>query len=406
MRDHLQSDWLSGKHTTLRFHLLGLAHLPTRREFSPCAYTQKVIKLARMLKTLGHEVLFYGGEGSEVACDEFVPVLSAEARRACYGDYDWRREFFRHDGNDAAHRTFNRNAIHAIRARQQPGDFLLCPMGTYQQPIADALDGMWVVEPGIGYEGIFAPYKVFESYAWMHYLYGRNGQSQGNWYDAVIPNYFDPDDFPFEPDKGDYALFIGRLIQSKGVEIAVQVTRELGMPLILAGQGDPETLGIRDPHVVFVGSASPEQRALLMSEARLAFAPTYYVEPFGGVAVEAQLCGTPVLTTDWGAFSETVLHGVTGYRCRTFDDFLWAAAHIERIRPHDCREWALQNFGMDRVQWMFQEYFSKIADLDGAGWYERRPARQDLDWLHRCYPQREPAREPTAKEHAYEFSTP
>ncbi len=117
MRDHLQSDWLSGKHPTLRFHLLGLAHLPTRREFSPCAYTQKVIKLARMLKMLGHEVLFYGGEGSEVACDEFVPVLSAEARRACYGDYDWRREFFRHDGNDAAHRAFNRNAIHAIRAR-------------------------------------------------------------------------------------------------------------------------------------------------------------------------------------------------------------------------------------------------------------------------------------------------
>src|SRR5690606_22563570 len=107
--------------------------------------------------------------------------------------------------------------------------------------------------------------------------------------------YFEPVDFPFKPDKGDYALFIGRLIQSKGVEIAVQVTRELGMPLILAGQGDPEALGIHDPHVVFVGSAGPEQRAVLMSEARLAFAPTCYVEPFGGVAVEAQFCGTPVL---------------------------------------------------------------------------------------------------------------
>src|SRR5262245_12332288 len=118
-----------------RFHLLGLAHLPTHREYSPCAYTQKVLKLARMLKSLGHEVLFCGGEGSEVDCDEFVPVLSAAERRASYGDYDWRREFFRHDGGDAAHRAFNRNAAAAIRARQRAGDFLLCTMGAYHRPV-------------------------------------------------------------------------------------------------------------------------------------------------------------------------------------------------------------------------------------------------------------------------------
>src|SRR4051812_44031363 len=70
-----------------RFHLLGLAHLPTHRDCSPCAYTQKTVKLARMLKSLGHQVVFYGGEGSEVECDEFVPVVTAADRLACYGDY-------------------------------------------------------------------------------------------------------------------------------------------------------------------------------------------------------------------------------------------------------------------------------------------------------------------------------
>lgn len=378
--------------TRFRFHLLGLAHLPTHRDYSPCAYTQKVIKLARMLKSLSHEVVFYGGEGSEVECDEFVPVLSAAERRACYGDYDWRREFFRHDPGDLAHRAFNRNAVAAVRARQRPGDFLLCTMGTYHKPVADELRGLWVVEPGIGYEGAFAEFRAFESYAWMHFLYGRSGQNDGRWYDAVIPNYFDPEDFPFREQKGDYALYVGRLVRRKGLDVAVQATRALGVPLVVAGQGSLENaeegLHVRDRHVEFVGSVGAERRAELMGRARVLFAPTYYVEPFGGVAVEAQLCGTPVLTTDWGAFSETVLHGVTGFRCRTFDDFLWAADNVRRLRPADCRDWAVNNYSAGRVRWMFQEFFAKIADVGGRGWYELHPERQELDWLRKQYPKK------------------
>ena len=170
----------------------------------------------------------------------------------------------------------------------------------------------------------------------------------------------------------------------------MQVTKELGLPLVIAGQGklrnENEGLDIQDSHVEFVGSVGAESRAKLMGGARLVFAPTYYIEPFGGVAVEAQLCGTPVLTTDWGAFSETVLHGVTGYRCRTFDDFLWAAQRVDRIRPADCRAWAIQNYSIFRVQRMYQEYFSKVADLGRRGWYEPQPNRNELDWLRKFYP--------------------
>ncbi len=374
-----------------QFHLLGLAHLPTHRNYSACAYTQKVIKLSSMLKALGHHVVFYGGECSEIECDEFVQVLSTAERLACYGDYDWRREFFRHDGNDMAHRLFNRRAISAIRGRQQPGDFLLCPMGTYHKPIAGAVKDLWVVEPGIGYEGVFSCYRVFESYAWMHFIYGLTRQPDGRWYDAVIPNYFDPSDFPFQEEKAGYALFIGRVVKRKGVEVAVQVTKALGIPLVIAGQGslrnENEGLDIQDSHVEFLGSVGPEERAELMGRAMLVFAPTYYVEPFGGVAVEAQLCGTPVLTTDWGAFSETVLHGVTGYRCRTFDDFLWAAQNVDRIQPANCRSWAIQNYSMDRVQWMYHEYFARVADLGRDGWYEQHPERRELNWLRRFFPE-------------------
>jgi glycosyltransferase involved in cell wall biosynthesis len=374
-----------------RFHLLGLAHLPTVADLSTCAYTQKIIKLARMLKSLNHEVIFYGVEGSRVECDEFVEVLSEEKRREVYGDYDWWRGFFKHSGSDGAYGQFNQNAIDAIWERGRRGDFLLCPMGNYHQAVAEGVRdiGMMVVESGIGYEGVFAQFKVFESYAWMHHVYGLLGQRDGNWYDCVIPNYFDPVDFPYCDRPAEYALYIGRLIRRKGVQVAVEVTRELGMPLVIAGQGalenEMEGLALDEPHVIFLGAVSPRVRAEVMSRARVAFVPTYYVEPFGGVAVEAQMCGTPVVTSDWGAFTETVLHGVTGYRCKTFEQFCWAVAHIDEIDREACREWSVENYSMERVRWMYQEYFEQLDDLRGAGWYERRERRRELDWLKRRY---------------------
>lgn len=372
-----------------RFHLLGLAHLPTSREYMSCAYTQKALKLASMLKSLGHTVLFYGGEGSEVESDESIQVVSHADRVRTYGDYDWRTDFFKHGPKDHAHQTFNQNAIEAINARKQERDFLLCPMGNYHHPIADAV-GLTAVESGVGYRGVFAKYRVFESYTWMMYVYGLLGMNDGHWYDAVIPNYYDPADFPFQAEKDDYYLYIGRLVRRKGLDVAAQVTREIGARLIVAGQGSlvnpVEKLNVTDTHIRHVGTVGPEERAMLMGRARAVFVPTYYIEPFGGVAVEAQMCGTPVLTTDWGVFSETVIHGQTGFRCRTFDDFVWAARNAPRLNPTVCREWAVKNYSMDRVRWMYQEYFRKLYDLWGKGWYELHPERQELDWLNKEYP--------------------
>ena len=78
----------------LRVHLLGLAHLETNKQNSSCAYTQKIIKLAKMIKDYGHTIYFYGVEGSDVPCDEFVQVSTQEALKRAYGDYDRSTNFF------------------------------------------------------------------------------------------------------------------------------------------------------------------------------------------------------------------------------------------------------------------------------------------------------------------------
>ncbi|PKM73925.1 MAG: hypothetical protein CVU91_02440 [Firmicutes bacterium HGW-Firmicutes-16] len=374
----------------LRFHLLGLAHLETHKRNSSCAYTQKIIKLANMLKKNGHTVYFYGVEGSEVNCDRFFSVTSQEVLKNTYGDYDRTTSFFKMNPNDFAHQLFNTCAITAIMENRQDQDILLCTMGVNQKPIADAVN-LLTVEPGIGYSGVFSSHRVFESYAWMHYIYGLLHVDDGAWYDAVIPNYFDPADFPFKAQKQDYLLYFGRIISRKGVQAASEIAKQTGNQLYIVGQGslnDPvEGLYLgNEKHIVYKPAVGPEERAELLSNAKAVLMPTYYLEPFGGVNVESQLCGTPVITTDWGAFPETVLHGVTGYRCRVFEEFCWAVNNIHRIKPSACREWAEKNYSMDRIGKMYEEYFQRVHRLFGKGWYEDNASRDELAWLERYYP--------------------
>jgi glycosyltransferase involved in cell wall biosynthesis len=367
----------------VKIHLLGLAHTVTNRAYMACAYTQKVLKLAQMLTDLGYEVIHYGAESSCVPCDH-VTVITSEDQRKTYGDYDWRSEFFRHDPKDAAYTVFNGNAVREINRRKGPRDILLVPFGNYQEPIAKAVEIPLTVEMGIGYEGVFADFRVFESYAWMHHVYGKR-REEARYYDAVIPNYFDLSDFTYSDKSHGYLAYIGRLIPRKGVQIAIDVARTLDKPLLMAGQGSLDTFNTEGADVQHLGCLGPEQRDRFLGGAEAVLVPTQYIEPFGGVAVEAQLCGTPVITTDWGAFTETVRHGETGYRCRTMDDFVWATTNAPLLDRRAIRRWASENYSMERVGRMYDEYLRKLQDLYADGWYAQHPDRTNLEWMQRFY---------------------
>lgn len=353
----------------MRFHLLGLPHTQIAADFSSCAFSAKGRNFAKVLRLLGHEAILYAGDRTDAPVDELVPCFTEAERVAClagahYTAASWNFE--------APHwRAFNERAAAAIRQRAGARDIVCAFGGRAHQAVAAALPDLMTIEPGIGYGGTFARYRVWESYAWMHACYGAATKgdacaADGAFFDAVIPGFLDPADFPLRETPDDYFLFIGRLTERKGFRIAVETCRAIGARLVVAGPGEPPD------GVDYVGVVGPEERGRLMAGATAVFAPTTYLEPFGMVAIEAQACGTPAITTDWGAFVETVQQGVTGYRCRTLAEFVDAARACREggLDRRHIRRQAVARYSLEAVAPLYQAYFDRLTTLWAAGWYE------------------------------------
>jgi glycosyltransferase involved in cell wall biosynthesis len=359
----------------MRFHCLGIPHTVSNQDYTACAYTQKVVKFCKMMKNMGHYIIHYGHEDSDVICDEHVTVILNEDFDKVYGTHDYKNNFFKFDTSDDVYQTFYSNCIREVGSRKEKNDFILPFWGSGVRPVCDAHPDLICVEPGIGYAGgHWAKWKVFESYAIYHAYCGLEavGTCKQNWYDVVIPNYFDPEDFTYSENKEDYFLFVGRVYEGKGIHIAIQVTEKIGAKLKVCGQGKLTDCGYKEipSHVEYIGYVGKEERRKLMSKAKGAFVPSMYCEPFGGVQIEMLMSGTPTITTDWGAFTENNIHGFTGYRCRTFHDFCVAALNITNIKAENCRNWAL-NFSLENVGKEYEKYFSDVLNVyTSNGWYK------------------------------------
>ena len=371
----------------MTLHVVSLPHTQTNGEYATCAYTEKVRKFCDMMTGRDRKVILYAGEHNTAACDEHVVVVPEERRAARYGTHDLNdlgRGGF--DFNDQSQWSeMNARAVGEIAKRADPTDLLLLSAGRAQQIIADAHPQMIVAEFGVGYEGIILnraaspAYAAFESHTHCHLVYGLQGWRRGREYDTVIPNFFDPQELP-EGDGGDYLLFIGRLIGLKGVMTAAQVAKATGRKLVVAGPGATEwgdgyvrfadggMEGVEAPGLEYVGAVGPQERACLMGGAHATLVPTVYLEPFGGVAVESMMCGTPVVTTDFGAFTETVEPGLSGFRFQTLQeavDMTEACAGLDR---RNVREYAMARYSLQAVAPLYDRWFTNLDGLWGEGW--------------------------------------
>jgi glycosyltransferase involved in cell wall biosynthesis len=367
-----------------RLHVLGVPHTITNADFCACAYTQKARLFCRMMHERGHYVIHYGHPDSEVECSEHVDVISRETFTKTYGEHDWKTHLFTFNSQDDAYQEYYRRAIAAIWEKKQGkiwsnegcADFLL-PFWNGCRPIAEAHQDMIVVEPGIGYSSNhYAPYKIFESHALMHAYYGLDGALIGHmsWQNTVIPNYFDPEEYTYNDKKDDHLLFLGRVGDAKGPDIAIQVAEHTKTPLRIYGQGMQEFrekwIAENGPteYVEWMGYADIETRRQAFSSARALILPGKYLEPFGGTQVQALLSGTPLITSNWGAYAEVNDESV-GFRCNTFREFCEAVEGVRNINPADCRARG-ERYTLDAIAPRYEQYFRGLMDQrTGAGWY-------------------------------------
>jgi glycosyltransferase involved in cell wall biosynthesis len=308
-------------------------------------------KFIREMTQRGWHCIHYSIPGSDVDC-EMVQCLDIINQH-----------------NDVNVHVYNDRAGREIALRKQPDDMILCFYGIANQAACDANRDLKIIEPSIGYatNTVFADYRVFTSYAHMHMYYGDKDMLMNpSWWDAVIPNAITASEFDFVEDKDDYFLFFGRVIDTKGVNLAIQATEATGKKLIIAGPGDLAGLGYPKvpDHVTMTGLCGVEQRRQLMSKAKAIIALTHYVEPFGNMVAEGLMSGTPAITTDWGGFTETVQQGVTGFRCRKFKDIIDAIHKVDELSPWDCRQWAIDHYEDKVVHDKFNSYLHNLQDLN------------------------------------------
>lgn len=359
----------------MRFHLVGLPHTQSTAAYSNCAFNSLLRGFATMMKSLGHEVFVYSGEDNDAPADEHIPVITKKQQKEWFnieGPQDILRpplDTILYQPHRAWWDRWNKMVWAQMSQRLHRGDFV-CIIGggvLFEPLIAEAhAAGAMPVEYAIGYAGVSArTFHGFGASSWQHVVFGLNPPAdwRGAFYDRVVPHYFNPDDFEYREEKGDYFLYLGKMKEDKGVNVAARAAKAAGARLILAGDG-PTPVEYGEVRRHYVG---PDERRELLAGARGLFVPSLYVEPFGMVAVEGLLSGTPIITTPWGGLGDINIDGVTGYECHTLQDFVDAVDSVSAISPAACRERGME-YSYDNVRHQYQAWFDDLSGLWGQGW--------------------------------------
>jgi len=306
-----------------------------------------------LLRAAGHTVATYARTNDEIVLNGLVSRAKLAVRTVWAGDsYGALEKMVRQERPDVAHfhNTFPlispaaywACANAAVPVVQTLHNYrLLCPGGMFfreGRPCEDCLGGS-VPWPGVRHgcyrnshsaTGAVATmltahhvlntwrdkvnlYVVLTKFAQKKFLEGHFAEEQI----AVKPNCVSPD--PGEKkERGEYALFVGRLAEEKGLRLLLAAWARLraGVTLRIVGEGplrqEISKVVLQRKDVSLLNAVRTRQVPELMHSARFLVFPSIWYEGFPMVIAEAYACGLPVIAPRLGAMAEILDDGVTG----------------------------------------------------------------------------------------------
>ena len=378
----------------MNIHILGIAYTITNEKFLSCPFTQGVYNFLRMMEGESsiESILHYGHANSDLPdYVENVVVLNDDDLMEAYGYYSGTEtisNLFNATLAASAHFNFNKRAIPALENNVEKGDLVLFTMGVGNQMIYDSLkprqEEIACIEYMHGYSHTLVEnFRVYQSHGHRIAVETREAtlantstfNNKSKFSSRVISWGPNPDDFKFKKNKDDYFVFLGRIIEEKGIDLCIQLANKLGFNLKIAGAGSLQNLGYDveklPENIEIIGFADRKKRKELLKNAKGMLAPSNCYETLGWQVIESMLSGTPVITTDFGGYTETVIDGVTGYRCNTFLEFIDAINKIDEIDNQQCYDSAYERFNYDIIKEKYLSYFNFVrGTLNGSGFYE------------------------------------
>lgn len=375
-------------------HVLAPHHTILNDEFSHCAFSGKARRFAQMMKPFGYTVHEYANKGSASAADVKHVMLNDEEFRMFFKP-ETASPGAQADPNTLAGQLFRQRLEQALREYAKPGD-VVAHIWTAYWDLPGKFPNLVHVETGIGYpnDGIGC-FRIFESYAWQHFHWARycshggviptiNGDAYQidrnpacTW---VVPNYYDPADWPLNTEPENCVVFMARFVVDKGIVMLRKIIKrwhELhpddGMRFVLAGMGGYQqwlTESFFSPgelaRIDYRGVVNGPARAEMCGQARAMLLPSIFVEPFGGSGVESFMTGTPLCTPDFGAFTETNEHGVTGFRCRSVDDYVHGIENSVKLDRRAISDRAKRLYSLQACGAKYHDIFTRLTTQAGV----------------------------------------
>jgi glycosyltransferase involved in cell wall biosynthesis len=192
---------------------------------------------------------------------------------------------------------------------------------------------------------------------------------QGTVYHGLPENLF-----TFNPERGKYLAFLGRLSEEKRLDRAIEIAQRVDMPLKVAAKIDAADqryyqevlkplLQRAGSSVEFLGEIGGRPKDEFLGNAYALLFPIDWPEPFGLVMIEALACGTPVVAYRNGSVPEVMANGMTGFVVDNQDGAVEAVRRIPSIDRRRCRQEFIERFSALRMARDYLKIYERIMAM-------------------------------------------